>query len=56
MLEGVGAMGRDPVPSGVVVLQTKLSGTWVVRDKFYIARKQQLILFFFLSVPQPFLM
>lgn len=47
MLEGVGAMGRDPVPSGVVVLQTKLSGTWVVRDKFYIARKQQLILFFF---------
>lgn len=24
MLEGVGAMGRDPVPSGVVMLQMKL--------------------------------
>lgn len=46
MLEGVGAMGRDPVPSGVVMLQMKLPGTMEELDKFYIARREQLIFFF----------
>lgn len=46
MLEGVGATGRDPVPSGIVMLQMKLPGTMEELDKFYIARKEQLIFFF----------
>lgn len=55
MLEGVGATGRDPVPSGIVMLQMKLPGTMEELDKFYIARKEQLI-FFFPSGPQLYLM